>query len=208
MNKLIDILNSERSLKWNCSGRTKCVHLEPGSFELVQFGLQQLLGHLHLALEAISILIGLIGFEWVLVGSLSVRAGRAGLPLSSKHNGVPKFQPLEQTAVGELERNGENDSITNKKQSCWIKESFKNEGRVLQHYEALWKKALKRWHSPGACVESCIKTWLTSSLRSSVYCWGENLSTHSREVRPSVSSASWSSSSGWTSSTLLERHTS
>lgn len=76
--------------------------LKFGSFVLVQFCLQQLLGHLNLALEAILILISLIGFKCVLIGSLSVGSGRAGLPLSSKHYGVPQLQPLEQTAVGEL----------------------------------------------------------------------------------------------------------
>lgn len=81
----------------------KLFYLELGSFVLVQLGLQQLLRHLDLALEAILILISLIGFEGVLIDSLFVGSGRTGLPLFSEHYGVPKFQPLEQTAVGKLQ---------------------------------------------------------------------------------------------------------
>lgn len=87
----------------------RCAHLEFGSFVLIQFSLQQLLSHLYFGLEAIWILIGLIGFEWILVRSWSVRPDRAGLPLFSEHNSVPEFQPLQQTAVGKLQRNSHTD---------------------------------------------------------------------------------------------------
>lgn len=80
------------------------LNLEFGSLVLVQFCLQQLLSHLNLAFEAILMLVALVGFERVLAGSLFIRPRGAGLPLSSKHNSVPKFQPLEQTAVSKLQR--------------------------------------------------------------------------------------------------------
>lgn len=82
--------------------RLCCIYLEFRPFVLVQLSFQNLLGHLDFALKAIRILIGLIGFERVLVGRRSVEASWAGLPLSSKHDGVPELQPLEQTAVGKL----------------------------------------------------------------------------------------------------------
>lgn len=105
-------------------------NLEFGSLVLVQFSLQQLLSHFNLGLEAIWILVALIGFGWVLVERLSVRSGRAGLPLSSKHNGVPKFQPLEQTAVGKLQRKSHtqpgvtNSSTVHKRLGFIITEGF------------------------------------------------------------------------------------
>lgn len=77
-------------------------NLEFRAFVLVQFSLQQLLGHFDLALEAILILISLIGFECVLIGRLSVWPGRPRLPLSTEYHGVPKLEPLEQTSVGKL----------------------------------------------------------------------------------------------------------
>lgn len=80
------------------------LYLKFGSFILIQFSLQKLLGYLDFTLEAIWILIALIGFEGVLTGSLSVRASRAGLPLFAEHHGVPQLQPLEQTAVRKLQQ--------------------------------------------------------------------------------------------------------
>lgn len=67
------------------------VYFEFRAFVLVQFSLQNLLGHLHFSLEAVWILIGMIWFRSLLSSSLSVKSSRVGLPLSSKHNGVPKF---------------------------------------------------------------------------------------------------------------------
>lgn len=83
--------------------RMRRIHLKFGPFVLIQVCLQQLLGHLNFSLEAIRVLIGLTGLGQVLVGSLSVKPNGAGLPLSSKHNGVPEFQPFEQTAVCKLQ---------------------------------------------------------------------------------------------------------
>lgn len=80
-----------------------CVYLKFRPFVLIQICLQQLLGHLNFSLEAIYVLIGLTRFGRVLVGSLSVKPNRAGLPFSSKHNGVPEFQPFKQTAICKLQ---------------------------------------------------------------------------------------------------------
>lgn len=71
--------------------QTLRVYFEFGAIVLVQFSLQNLLGYLHFTLEAVWILIGLIWLGRVLPGSLSVKSGWARLPLSSKHNAVPKF---------------------------------------------------------------------------------------------------------------------
>lgn len=67
------------------------VYFEFGAFVLIQFCLQNLLGHLYFTLKAVKILIGLIWLGRVLSRSLSVKPGWARLPLSSKHNAVPKF---------------------------------------------------------------------------------------------------------------------
>lgn len=77
-----------------------CACLELGPLVLVQLGLQQLLGHLDLALESVLVLTRLVGFGGGLIESLP---RRPGLPLPAEHHRVPELQPLEQTAVGELE---------------------------------------------------------------------------------------------------------
>lgn len=86
------------------------VYFELGSLVLVQFRLQDLLGHLHFTLEAVWVLIGLIWLGRVLSGSLSVMSGCTRLPLSSKHNTVPELQPLEQTSVGKLPQNSQKEA--------------------------------------------------------------------------------------------------
>lgn len=91
---------------WHCAYMIMCcVHLKFRALVLIQIRLQQLLSHLNFSLKAICVLIGLAHFGWVLIGSLSVKASRASLPFSSKHNGVPEFQPFEQTAVCKLQQN-------------------------------------------------------------------------------------------------------
>lgn len=67
--------------------QTLSVYFEFGAFVLVQFSLQNLLGHLDFSLEAVWILIDMIWFRSI----LSVKSSRVGLPLSSKHNAVPKL---------------------------------------------------------------------------------------------------------------------
>lgn len=128
-----------------------------GSFVLVQFSVQNLLRHLNLGFEAVWILVALVWFESVLIGSLSVRAGSPDLSLFSEHNCVPQFQPLEQTAVRKLQRS--------------------SNSKVLSVVQLLCMKDLFFYFYLGS-----YRTELTSSLRSSVYCRGENLSTHRREV--------------------------
>lgn len=94
-----------------------------GSFVLVQFSVQNLLRHLNLGFEAVWILVALVWFESVLIGSLSVRAGSPDLSLFSEHNCVPQFQPLEQTAVCKLQRSS-NSKVLSVVQLLCMKDLF------------------------------------------------------------------------------------
>ena len=94
------------------------MYLELGPFMIVQLRLQSLFSYLTLGFEGfeVGVLSSWIGFELVLVRvlvlllllvlglglGLPVDRRRPHLPLSPKHNRVPEFQPLQQTAVGKL----------------------------------------------------------------------------------------------------------
>lgn len=146
------------------------VDLKFGPSVLIQFSVQNLLGHLNLTLEAVLSLVALIGLEWVLIGRLSVRASGSGLPLPSEHNSVPKLQPLQQAAVGKLQQNGEAQRVFKDNRGSFVHISKGWAGGILFHYIVTQQLRVVAWRKPVHPEPGCFSLPVLRILILVVFC--------------------------------------